>query len=223
MILTPKAKDVPYKYKKITFSVDGKIVNGYYLELKSQFRLVYAMNMKNGDVGFYLYDTEQKTFQKFYNVQVETYIELIKKIKYIALGLGTLIFILFLIMISLISKNRNLRRRLKGQYKEPKKEIEIKEKLSETKKIDKVEDNSEKVDKKALKKEKKQAKLEAKAKAKEEKRLAKEAKKVNKTEEDKEEQPKPDKIEIKNSKKELKRLQKEEDKKRKKEANDFLK
>ena len=227
MLMEPKSKDVPYNYKKVTFPVDGKTVKGYYLEYKSEFRLVYGMNMSNGDVGFYLYDMNEKTFQRFYNVQVETYIDLVKKFKYVSLGIGTLTFILFIIVIALLSKNRSLKKKLKGNVKKEEKKEEIKtltreerlrlkEENSKTKKLLEVkeEPKEEKVDKKALKAEKKRLAKEEKLKAKEAKKLEKEKKKAEKVSKEPVD---------KNSIKEQKRIQREEDKKLKEEANDFLK
>lgn len=248
MLMEPKAKDVPYKYKKITFPVDGKVVNGYYLEYKSEFRLVYGMNMSNGDVGFYLYDMNEETFQRFYNVQVETYVDLVKKFKYVSIGIGALTIILFVIASSLLIKNRKLKKKLKnGNIEEPKKEekkeepkaltreerLRLKEEQrkeleeTKTKKIPEVNEEPKEEKEEIDKKEQKRLAKEEKLKAKEAKRLEKEQAKLAKKEAKAKtiEEPKEavDKKALKNAQKEMKRLQKEEDKKRKAEADDFLK
>ena len=104
VISTPKGK-VPHRYFKTSFKFNDEIVEGYALSQKSDFRLVYGINVETGEKGFYLYDMKQNTIQRFYNDQVNVYIDLISKIKLAFLILGGFILLLTIIIIVLLSKN----------------------------------------------------------------------------------------------------------------------
>lgn len=225
MLLEPK-EDIPFKYKKSTFTIDGQKINGYCYKAKSKFRLVYGINMDNGDEGFYLYDMEQKTFQRFYNDQLEEYVVYGKYALYIAAGVVGVLLILFISVIVLSTKNRRLKKKLKNspveeEPKEEKKEepraltraerLKMKEEAAKA-----LEAEEQKEEEKPSKKELKRLEKEAKLKEKEEKKLAKEEPKEEPSVETEES---PEDFNTK----ELKRIQKEEAKKLKEEAKDFLK
>lgn len=125
-----KSNKVPYGYKKVTFSIDGEKVDGYCYNSKDKFRLVYAVNENDGDEGFYLYDMEQKTFQRFYDTQVKEYLVYLRYIMYGVAGVALIIIILFGSVISLSSKNRKLKR---GNKELPKKEVVKEEPKKEVK------------------------------------------------------------------------------------------
>ncbi len=195
----PKKEDIPYGYKRITFTIDGKKVTGYYYKAKDKFRLVYGINESDGKGGFYLYDMDQKTFQRFYDTQTKEYLVYLRYGMYIAAGVALLILILFISIISLVRKNHKLKKNIKPEIKEEVKKTEVKK--EEPRPLTRAE----------------RLKLKEEAKAKEVKEEKKEDK--QETEVFKEEDIKP----VKEDTREAKRLQKEEEKKRKEEANNFLK
>ena len=128
MILESKSKK-PFGYKKISFTIDGKKVDGFYYKKKDRFRLVYGINMETGDEGYYQYDLDQKTFQRYNDSLIEDYYGYAKKGVFVAGGIVLLILILLISVISLSSKNRKLK---KGNKELPKKE-EVKEVKKEVK------------------------------------------------------------------------------------------
>ena len=204
IISDPKKEDIPYGYKKITFTINGKKVTGYYYKMKDKFRLVYGTNESDGKEGFYLYDLDQKTFQRFYDTQTKEYLVYLKYGMYIAAGVALLLLILFISIISLARKNHKLKKRNKTEIKEEVKKPE--EKKEEPRPLTRAE----------------RLKLKEEAKAKEVKEEPKrEEKKIDKQETEvmSEEELKPTRESIR----EQKKLQKEEEKKRKEEADDFLK
>lgn len=174
VLITPKKKDVPYKYKKCEFYINGELVEGYALQLTSPFRLVYALNMTTGEENFYLYDMDQNTFQRFYNTQTEIYRELLKKLEIGIIGLICVLFIMFIIIISQKVINKKTRNFIKnGGVSNVKEDIpeedddtleektkkEKKQKESKVKNNDsKEEDKEEKLSKAELKKKKKEEK-----------------------------------------------------------------
>lgn len=105
IVLTPKEKDVPYRYYKTTFDYNGEQIDGYTFDEGSSFRLIYGLNIITGEKSFYLYDINEKTVQRFYNNQVLIYIDLVKKCKILLLSCAAALFALFLSVIVLLSKN----------------------------------------------------------------------------------------------------------------------
>ena len=186
VLITPKKKDIPYKYKKCDFFINGELVEGYALQLTSPFRLVYALNMATGEENFYLYDMDQNTFQRFYNTQTEIYRDLLKKLEIGIIGLVGLLFIMFIIIISQKVINSKTRKFIKnGGVVEEKKDIQPDEDFEPSDKPKKVKKQKEEKkeipeEKEEIKDEKVKEKLtkaELKKKRKEEKRkLAEERK-----------------------------------------------
>ncbi len=170
ILLKPNKKDIPYKYYKNTFEYNGEMIDGYTFDSESDFRLIYGMNIDTGEKLFYVYDLKDKTLQKFYNAQVLIYIELVRKCKYLLLGLGTGFVVLFiLLMISLyrnikfkkkyISKVEDIRDNKKKT--EPQKQVKYKD-IEATQVIDTKEEKTKKELKKQLNDEKKRLKKERK-------------------------------------------------------------
>ena len=148
IILTPNKKDIPHRYKAIKFYIGNEEVDGYFLAINSPYRLVYAINMANGEKGFYQYDIDQNTFQRFNNIQVNVYIELLKKLEIILIALASVILIMFIIICCQAAYKRKVKKIIKQKkdddlFKEQVKNAQIKElektkELSKTKKLEKT-------------------------------------------------------------------------------------
>ena len=105
IVFDSERKNIPYKYHKSKFEYNGDMITGYALSEKSDFRVVYGINVETGEKGFYLYDLRDNTIQRFYNDQVNIYIELIGKIKLAFIVLGSFILFLTIVIIVLLSRN----------------------------------------------------------------------------------------------------------------------
>ena len=123
IILEPKKKDIPYKYKKSIININGESVNSYALQLGSTYRIVYALNMDTGEKNFYLYDMYENTFQRFYNAQVDIYRGLLKKLEIVIIGLLCLLLIMFIILISQKIINKKTRKFIKSGGRVEKEDI----------------------------------------------------------------------------------------------------
>ncbi len=97
--------EIPHNYYKTKFTYDNEEVEGYALSELSDFRVVYGINVETGEKRFYLYDLKENTIQRFYNDQVNAYVDLIQKCKLAFLILGVFIILLTVIIIILLSKN----------------------------------------------------------------------------------------------------------------------
>ena len=98
-------EEIPHRYFKSKFMYDNEEVNGYALSELSDFRVVYGINVETGEKRFYLYDMKENTIQRFYNDQVNVYVDLIKKCKLAFVILGSFVILLTIIIIVLLSKN----------------------------------------------------------------------------------------------------------------------
>lgn len=107
IIILDTDKKVPNNYKKTTFTYNGEKVEGYLINEKSDFRLVYGINVETGKKGFYLYDMKEQTLQRFDNDQIKSYQSLIEKIKLAFIILvGVIIFLIIVIIILLFKNNK---------------------------------------------------------------------------------------------------------------------
>ena len=105
IVLDADYKKIPHRYNKSIFNYNGEEVIGYALDETSDFRLIYAQDVATGEKNFYLYDLKYHTLQRFYNDQVNIYIDLLKKVKLAFMILGGFILFLTIIIIVLLSKN----------------------------------------------------------------------------------------------------------------------
>ena len=135
IIIINSKKKIPHRYFKLSFNIGDNTVNGYALSLESDFRLVYAINIENGEESYYLYDLKENTFQRFYNDQVNIYVKLIKNVKIALIILSGLCLILFInLIIEKILYKKLKSSILKGVNKEREKiEEKDREKLDEEK------------------------------------------------------------------------------------------
>lgn len=173
IVLKPK-KEIPYKYYDSTFEFNDEMVNGYTFDENSDFRLIYGLNIESGEKDFYVYDIKEKTLQRFYNAQVLIYIDLVKKCKYLLLGMGIGLTVLFMLLISSLIRNTKFKKRYlskietakKDKEETSKEEIKYKD-IEATKIMNKIEDvKPSKKDLKMKKKQEKKNKKELKKKEK---------------------------------------------------------
>ncbi|MBO5530203.1 MAG: cadherin-like beta sandwich domain-containing protein [Bacilli bacterium] len=153
IILDAKKKDVPYRYKKTEFKINDEIVEGYALELGSNYRLVYALNMDTGNKGFYLYDMEENTFQRFYNTQVNIYRSLVKKLEIVLIALAGIILLMGIVIVSIMFINRKTKKFIKNGGKVEEEKPIIDEEDEEEKKEElknKIKEKSEEIDRQKL-------------------------------------------------------------------------
>ena len=133
-----KPSSVPLNYKKTKLKIDKEEVDAYYIKGVKDFRLVYGINLNNGEEGFYQYDMEEKTFQRYNSKLVSSVEEFSKKLEVIIVCAAAVIIVLFIIIISLASSKSKIKKAIKNR-----KENETIEKV--VKKEEKKEDKKEEV------------------------------------------------------------------------------
>ena len=159
-----KPTKVPSNYIKTKIKLNNEEVEAYYIKGINEFKLVYAINMNNGDESFYQYDTEEKTFQRYNTKLLSSVEDFSKKLEICLVGAAALVLILIIIVIALLSSKRKMKKAIKNKKEneaierivknEEKKEENPKEEKQEEKKLSKKElKKIKKEEKKRLKKE----------------------------------------------------------------------
>lgn len=154
-----KAKKVPTSYRKTKLKLNNEEIEAYYIKGNNDFKLVYAINMNNGEEGFYQYDVKEKTFQRYNSKLVSSVEGFSKKLEIGLVAAAALVIILIIIIISLASSKSKIKKAIKN-----KKENEA---------INRIVNKEEK--KEELKEEPKLSRKELKRLKKEEKKKLKEA------------------------------------------------
>lgn len=114
---------IPSNYKKYTVKIDGEEYTVYKLNKKSKYYLVYGENVETGKKGLYLYDSVDKTIQRYYTEEVDSLKDELTINSYIIVGLTCLIVLLVIIfLIALHTKNNDKRRKKKELKKRLKQE-----------------------------------------------------------------------------------------------------
>lgn len=114
---------IPPNYKKYTVNIDGEEYTVYKLNKKSKYYLVYGENVETGKKGLYLYDSVDKTIQRYYTEEADSLKDELTINSYIIVGLTCLIVLLLIIfLIALHTKNSDKRRKRKEIKKRLKQE-----------------------------------------------------------------------------------------------------
>lgn len=128
-----KATDIPKGYALTTIEINGEKITAYVNDSKG-YVLIYGINIDTGNKGFYSYDKEEQTFQRFNpeNTNLDgNFIYLI-----IALGIVSVLLLFLLIIVGsnskkktkLIKKYEELHDKKNNNKKQEKKENIIEEK-----------------------------------------------------------------------------------------------
>lgn len=114
----------PANYKKYTVTIDGEKYTVYKLNKNSKYYLVYGENVETGKKGLYLYDSVDRSIQRYYTDEVDSLKDELKINSYIIVGLTCLIVLLLIIfLIALHTKNsskRKTKREIKKRLKQEK-------------------------------------------------------------------------------------------------------
>ena len=128
LILDEAEEDIPYGFKKSSVKIGSDKVTAYryVLDDDKNYYLVYAQNLQTGDKGFYVYDKEDASFQRYYENLDNSKNTIIMYLFFIAAGL--LLVVLLIILISLFKKIFTKKERKIEKYQ--KKINKLKEKLN---------------------------------------------------------------------------------------------
>jgi len=160
-LLFVKPSKVPFNFKKTKIKIGKEELDAYSIKGVKDFRLVYAINMNNGEESFYQYDLGEKTFQRYNSKLVSSVEEFSKKLEVGLVCAAGIIIILFIIVISLASSKHKIKKAVKNKREnEAINKIVKKEESKEEIKEEPKEELSKKEKKKLEKEEKKRLKQE---------------------------------------------------------------
>ena len=89
--------------------IDNKKVSIYKKNKKSNYALIYGMNINNGDIGWYKYDIKDNTLQRFSDEEVSALSVLNNKylITIIILSVSNLMLMLFILILMIKIRKEN--------------------------------------------------------------------------------------------------------------------
>ena len=104
-----KPDRVPLGLKKATIDINGEKVVAYKNSKKSVFYLVYGMNVNTGDIGWYRYDSVDKTLQRYETRDLENLSMLNNKYLITIAVLSTAILMLMLFLLILFNRIKHIK------------------------------------------------------------------------------------------------------------------
>lgn len=108
---TPEAKvKIPKGYERFTLTIGDNEIDAYRINKTSKFSLIYGMNLETGNTGFYLYDSEEGTLQRYYEDESLYLKDIISKYLIATIILGTGVLALSVTSGIMIYKYRNLKK-----------------------------------------------------------------------------------------------------------------
>ena len=96
-------KNVPRGFKKIKINLNGENIQAYTTDKKSDFYLVYGMNVNTGEIGFYRYDKKENTLQRYETKDLENLSFINNKYLITIAFLSTSVLMLMLFMLIMIN------------------------------------------------------------------------------------------------------------------------
>ena len=132
-------------FKKTSVDINGTKTDGYKFRSGSEFAIVYGKNVETGEENFYVYDTLEKTFQRYNEEQIKALNKQLKNYKYVTYAFGGCLILVFIcFIISAISKSKR-KKKLKQLELQKTKEISTEEIKEESKKVSKKNKKQEEV------------------------------------------------------------------------------
>lgn len=102
---------IPHDYDRTSVAINEKNIIAWHYKNDDDYYLIYGVNTLNGDEGFYLYDDERGTIQRFYNDQVIDLEEEIDQMTLILTVTGSVIGpLITVLMIMLIRLSKKLKK-----------------------------------------------------------------------------------------------------------------
>ncbi len=135
---------IPDNYLPTMVKINDKDVKAYQLNKNSKFYLFYGINVVSGDSNLYVYDSVEKTVQRYNDDEIiDEYQETDKINQYIIIGLGSFLILTYLIiLISLIiNSNKKKKKRMEklaifADEKQTNKDEEDNEEINKGKDLD---------------------------------------------------------------------------------------
>ena len=97
----------PEKYLKDTLKIQNQTIDYYKISKKNKIGLIYGTNIKTGNTGYYVYDTEEETLSRYYNPEVKLYQKELKQLKeYTMIVIGVIALLSIIVIICSLQKGK---------------------------------------------------------------------------------------------------------------------
>lgn len=102
ILLQKDAINIPDGYKKTKIKINNEDVVAYQKDKKSEFYLIYGMNVLDGDIGWYRYDNKNMSIQRYDSKEIDKLLEINHKylIGMIVMTCTTILLLLATIILS---------------------------------------------------------------------------------------------------------------------------
>ena len=109
---------IPKGYKKSSIKINDEEITAYKLNSESRFYVFYGVNVESGEKNLYVYDSIEKTIQRYNDDEViKLYEEELKEketlYQYLIIGLGCLLIVTYLIILICLITNSKKKKRYK--------------------------------------------------------------------------------------------------------------
>ena len=94
-------------YKKYDLELQNEIIDYYKIKGSHKVGLIYGTNIKSGNTGYYVYDSNEETLSKYYNEEVKIYKNQVQEYKnYLMIFIGIVSFISVIVIAISFKKSR---------------------------------------------------------------------------------------------------------------------
>ena len=91
-------------YKKDSITINNQKCDVYVYNEKSNFVIIYGMNVETGEKGYYMYDKKTQVISKYNDEYVNDLNKKLETYSYIIIGFSSLLIIMFIVLIFLVTK-----------------------------------------------------------------------------------------------------------------------
>lgn len=117
-------------YKEYQIKINEELVNVYKTSNESKFALMYGTNVETGETGYYIYDSEENTLQRYNEDELNIYKKDAKDFMILSIVFGACLLMTVTVFICYIKKNNKIKEKIfgkkeKGKNKKEKEEVKV--------------------------------------------------------------------------------------------------
>lgn len=116
------------RYHKMTVTINNHKYTGYKVKRSSEFAIFYGVNVQTGDKGYYMYDSVEKTMQRYNTEEIDEILIINRNYLIVAAVFGISLMIAVLIIVS---QNKKPPKVKESNQEQPKKKIKREKSLND--------------------------------------------------------------------------------------------
>jgi hypothetical protein len=103
---------IPKGYESFILTIGENEIDAYRINKASKHSLLYGMNVETGETGFYIYDSQEGTLQRYNTDENLYYKDILNKYLIAVVILGTVVTVLSVTSGIMIYKYRNIKKQI---------------------------------------------------------------------------------------------------------------